>query len=178
MRYANYISAGLVMAVTALCVPGFAQDRSSDLSWADKKFMMSAARGGITEVQLGELAARRGTRRSVREFGQKMVDDHSNANDRLKDIAANKGVSLPTEPDWKGREAIARLERLHGAAFDAAYVRHMRMDHQEDIDVFTRESENGRDRELRRFAARTLPLIKEHYRLINRMSEVRAAWRQ
>jgi len=154
--------------------PANAQDRDS-LSRSDIRFMREAAQGGMAEVRLGQLAVRRASSERVRRFGQRMIDDHSKANDELRDLAARKGVTLPATFGAAHRAMYDRLARLHGAAFDAAYIRNMRMDHQEDVSAFRTESNAGRDPDVRQFASKTLPIIREHYRMVSDMASRR--WR-
>src|SRR5262245_56588503 len=67
------------------------------LSAQDQKFVREAAQGGMMEVQLGELAQQNGASTEVKDFGRRMVQDHTQANDRLKTVATDKGITLPTE---------------------------------------------------------------------------------
>ncbi len=136
------------------------------LSAMDKKFMMDAARGGIAEVQLGQLAAKRGAKASVKKFGQHMVQDHSAANEELKAIAESKSVTLPTDVGAKHKTHIVRLSKLSGAAFDSAYIKHMVMDHEKDVADFTKASKMCSDPDVKGFAEKTLPTLKEHYQMI------------
>src|SRR5476651_1310218 len=61
----------------------------------DTKFAVSAADGGMMEVQLGKLALTNGSSKKVKEFAQMMIDDHSKAGDELKTLAAGKNITLP-----------------------------------------------------------------------------------
>ena len=63
---------------------------SSQLSAADQKFVKKAAQGGMAEVELGKLATQKASSDDVKKIGQRMVDDHTKANDQLKQIAGNK----------------------------------------------------------------------------------------
>jgi putative membrane protein len=139
-------------------------------SRADTRFVVKAAQGGMAEVRLGALAVRRGTREAVKRFGQKMIDDHSKANDELKEVARGKGITLPTFLSAHDRATVARLSRLHGAAFDSAYVRDMIDDHRKDIGEFRTEANLGRDADIRAFAKNTLPTLREHYRMVTAIS--------
>jgi len=143
------------------------------ISRADRTFVRKAAQGGLAEVELGRLAVDRGSSEYVRQFGQRMVDDHSRVNDRLKELAGNKGITLPSDIGEENRAVKTRLSRLHGAAFDAAYIRDMREDHRKDITEFRMESNGGRDRDIRAFARRSLPTLQEHYRMVSAMSRRR-----
>src|ERR1044072_2602005 len=82
---------------------------TSTLSSSDQKFMMEAAMGGMEEVELGKLAATRGSSDAVKQFAQRMVDDHSKANEELMQIASTKGVTLPTALDAKHQADVAKM---------------------------------------------------------------------
>ena len=135
---------------------------SGSLSMADQKFMKEAADGGMAEVELGQLAAQKGSSDDVKKFGQRMVDDHSKANDQLKQIASEKGVSLPQEPSAKHKATKERLSKLSGSAFDKAYMADMVKDHTTDVADFRKESTTGKDTDVKNFAQQTLPTLEDH----------------
>ncbi len=129
---------------------------------ADKKFVEDAARGGMAEVALGQLAAQKATSPEVKSLAQQMVDDHQKANDELKTVAAQVGVTLPTEVGAKDKAEESRLERLSGAEFDRAYVQSMVRDHEKDVAEFSKESKAGRDAAVKDWASKTLPQLQSH----------------
>jgi putative membrane protein len=154
-----------------LCSFASAKTGKANVSASDKKFVMAAAQGGMAEVKLGELATKNGASESVKKFGQKMVDDHSKANDELKEVATTKGITLPSDVDAKSKATMAKLSKLHGAAFDAAYIKDMKTGHQQAIADFTKESSTGQDADIKGFASKTLPVIKGHYSMISDMAK-------
>ena len=113
---------------------------------------------------MGELAKDHASNAAVKEFGQRMVDDHTKVNDELKSIAGRKSITLPAEMGAAEQAAYDRLSKLNGAAFDRAYMADMVKDHRADITEFRRESEHGADPDLKAFAAKTLPTLEEHLR--------------
>jgi putative membrane protein len=129
---------------------------------ADAQFVRQAAEGGMMEVAKGKLAAHKGSHEGVKQFGQRMVDDHTKANDELKSIAGGKNITLPGESPKPMQAAMAKLEKLDGAAFDRAYVDDQVRDHEKTIALFEREAKGGKDAELKAFAEKTLPTLKEH----------------
>ena len=129
---------------------------------SDKHFIQEAADGGLAEVELGQLAADKASSPEVKQFGERMVKDHSKANDELKEIAAKKGVTLPSSPSKKNEATKERLSKLSGDAFDRAYMSDMVKDHKKDIAEFQRESTSGHDPDVKQFASETLPTLKEH----------------
>jgi putative membrane protein len=147
----------LYVALVALPIVGYAADKSPDAS-----FYKNAAEGGMSEVELGNLAQEKGQSQAVKDFGQMMVHDHSAANDKLKGIASSKGIDLPTSSSVGQMATMGKLKVLSGNSFDKSYVKGMVQDHQEDIKEFEMEAQNGKDPEARQFAQSTLPTLKAH----------------
>jgi len=135
---------------------------SGNLAAADTKFVHEAAAGGMAEVELGKLAADKATSPDVKAFGQRMVDDHSKANDELKAYASQKGITLPSSPDPAHKSTQDRLSKLSGAAFDKAYMQDMVKDHDKDVAAFKHASTSAADADLKAWAAKTLPTLQEH----------------
>jgi putative membrane protein len=138
---------------------------------ADHKFAMEAAMGGMMEVELGRVAAAKGASDEVRQFGQRMVDDHSKANSELMQIASGKGMTLPTAPDPKHQAEMQKLTSLSGEKFDKEYVKMMLKDHKKDVAEFQKEAGRGMDAEIKAFAASTLPTLQEHLQMIQRIND-------
>src|SRR5205085_8885052 len=105
---------------------------SNAVSSGDRDFMTKAAIGGMEEVELGHLATQKAASNDVKQFGQRMVDDHSKAGNELKSLAAQKNVTLPTALDQAHQGDVDRLTKLSGAAFDREYMGMMVKDHLED----------------------------------------------
>jgi len=141
-------------------------NRSMNMT-SDKKFAMDAAVGGMAEVELGKLATQKATNPDVKQFGQRMVDDHGKANDELKTVASKESIDLPTSLDSKHQATVDRLSKLSGAYFDKAYVREMVKDHDMDVKEFQKEAQNGQNTSVRDFASKTLPTLEEHQKMIH-----------
>jgi putative membrane protein len=135
---------------------------SSSTAPADAKFLKESADGGMAEVELGQLAADKASSSEVKQFGQRMVEDHGKANDELKQLATQKHVDLPAEPSAKHKATKARLEKLSGDQFDKAYMADMLKDHKKDVAAFQRESTSAHDPDVKSFATKTLPTLQEH----------------
>jgi putative membrane protein len=128
----------------------------------DVKFAVTAANGGLLEVQLGKLAKTKATSPQVLEFASMMVDDHSAANKELMDLAGKKVITLPAILDNKTQKEYNDFEKMGKKDFDKAYMDYMVKDHKEDIDEFKKEAENGKDAELKAFANKTIPVLQHH----------------
>ena len=147
---------------------------SASAKMNDKKFIKEAAMGGMMEVELGKVAAQKGSSDSVKQFGQKMVDDHTKANDELKQIASAESVTIPDSLDPKHQAMIAKMSKLSGPDFDKAYVKNMVKDHQKDVSDFQNEAQNGTDPNVKQFAAKTLPVLQGHLSSIQEISNTAA----
>ena len=137
----------------------------------DKKFVKDAALGGMTEVELGKLAAQKASSDAVKQFGQKMVDDHTKANDDLKQLASKENISIPDALDSKHQKRIDKLSKLSGAAFDKAYVKDQLKDHEEDVHEFQSEAQGGVDPNIRQFASTTLPTLQAHLEMVKGLNK-------
>jgi putative membrane protein len=136
--------------------------KDSAVSSADRDFVEKAAQGGIAEVALGKLASKQAASTDVKSYGKTLVGDHSKANDELKAIAGRKNITLPSDVTASQKKAEDRLEKLSGASFDREYVKQMVKDHEDTIKLFEKEAKSGKDADLKAFAEKTLPTLKEH----------------
>ena len=132
---------------------------------ADQAFAKEAAAGGLAEVALGNLAKQKASSPDVKAFGDRMVTDHSKANDELKQWASTNNVTLPTEVDAKAKATEERLSKLSGGAFDTAYMKDMVADHKKDVAAFKKESTSGRNADLKAWAGKTLPTLEDHLKM-------------
>jgi putative membrane protein len=135
----------------------------------DKEFVLRAAQGGMTEVELGKVASDKGSSSDVKDFGARMVKDHSQANDELKDLAQKKGIALSPALDEHHQAQVDRLSKLSGPAFDKAYVKNQVRAHDMTVSLFKEEAQSGQDPDLKAFASKTLPTLEDHDRMIKGM---------
>lgn len=131
----------------------------------DQQFGEHAAQDNQAEVELGRLAGQRAARDVVRQLGQRMVTDHSVANQELIALAQQKAIALPSGPTDEQRNIRDRLSALPGPEFDRAYLQEMIVDHQKDADEFEHEAQAGMDPDIKAWAAKTLPTIRQHLQM-------------
>jgi putative membrane protein len=136
----------------------------------DTMFVHKASHAGLAEVQMGKMAMARAASAEVKAFGQRMVDDHTQANQELMTIAQAKHIPVAHTFDQKHQAVADKLAALHGTEFDHAYVAGQLADHEEAVSLFTREAKEGKDAELKAFAAKTLPTLQEHLQLARNMT--------
>ncbi len=145
------------------------QKTADMLKPADKTFATKVAQDGMAEIELGKLAEQKGSHPQVKSFGERMQTDHAKANDELKTLASEKGVTLPASPNQQQEALKTKLDKLDGAAFDRAYADAMVQDHQKAVSEFEKESKSASDADVKAFAAKTLPTLREHLRLAREM---------
>src|SRR6516162_8933637 len=150
----------LAVIIVAISLTGVARAAdtastgASSLSEKDKTFMKKAAKGGMMEVTMGQVAEQKGQSEDVKSFGKRMVTDHGKANDELKSIASKKGVQLPSK------------EHTGKWTSDKAYVDMMVRDHEKDLAEFKEEANSGSDPDVKKFADDTAKVIQEHLDLV------------
>jgi putative membrane protein len=141
------------------------EGQRGQLSESDYRFLEKAARGGMEEVELGQLAQQKGTSQEVRNFGQRMVADHTKLNNELKQIASQKGATLPTQLSHHENSSIQHLQNATGADFDKTYSKDMVKDHQKDLKEFQSAAQKVTDPDLRTFAQKAVATLQEHLSL-------------
>ncbi len=143
----------------------------SVVTGGDLAFMNDAAPGSMAEVELGKMAAGKSNNAEVKAFGQKMVEDHTKANDELKQLAAQKKVMLPPDVNPAHKQLMEKLSKLSGADFDKEYVKAMVADHEKDVAAFENVSKTAADADVKAFATKTLPVLKMHLEMIKAMAD-------
>lgn len=138
---------------------------------ADESFFTGAAKANLAEVEFGTVAASKGTDPEVKKFGQQMVDDHSQANASLTDLAQRKGVTLPTSIDEDDREEAAKLANLSGTDFDRHYAALMVKKHEKSVARYEKATKDAKDADVRAFAEKTLMTIQHHQKMARDLSE-------
>lgn len=128
----------------------------------DSEFMVTAASGGLMEVKLGELAKTNALNQSVKDFAKQMASDHTQVNAELAALATQKNISIPVAPSDKHQKHIDDLSSKTGKDFDKAYMDLMVEDHEEDIDLFEKQAEHGKDADIKTLASGKIATLKHH----------------
>ena len=135
------------------------------LQRTDRNFITKAAQGGRAEVELGRLAQGKASSDAVKQFGQRMAEDHGAANQELMQLAENKGMQLD-DKTAKPDPLLQRLSKLQGAEFDREYVKAMVKDHKQDVAEFRRMHSGAVDPNLKAWVDKTLPTLEDHLKTI------------
>jgi putative membrane protein len=133
---------------------------NTGLSAMDKQFMMTAAKDGMREVHMGQMAVQEGQSAEVKKLGNMIVADHTKANRELMEIATGRGV----KPDLRHR--MDKMSKKEMANFDQAWLAMMVNDHQKDIALYQTQAQQGNDPELKAFAKKTLPVLQKHLKAV------------
>ena len=155
------------LAVVLSC-GAYAADKRGDsgkVSRGDKSFIMDAANDSLAEVELGKVAQQNAASEDVKKFAQRMVDDHTKANQELEPIATKLGVTPPKAPEGKHARMVKDLSKKSGVKFDKDYVNDMVKDHKKAVKLFEKKSKKADSEDLRQFAAKTLPTLQEHLKM-------------
>jgi len=148
---------------------GTAKEQHGQFSRRDFKFAREAAEGGLLEVKLGELAKQKATSPSVQQFADQMVQDHTKANNELKQVAMQKGATIPDKLTRHQENELERMQKLSGKDFDKSYAEHAVKDHKKDVKDFQDAVKDVQDPDLKAFAQKTLPIIEHHTQMAEQM---------
>jgi putative membrane protein len=176
----------LIVALLSLSLSCFAQTANQSSAKtsnagksganADAMFAKKAAQGNMAEVSMGKLALQQSQNDDVKKFGQRMVDDHSKAEQELEGVASKNNMTLPQDVDAQQKAEQQRLAKLSGPAFDRAYMRLMVQDHKKDVAEFQKEANNpSANADLKDFAGRTYPTLNDHLTMAKSINDAMAS---
>ena len=137
--------------------------KDGQLSRGDRNFVEQALKDGMTEVELGKVAQQKGQSDAVKQFGQRMAEDHTKAGEELKGIASKIGYA----PDKVGpdEKMVKRLSAKSGAEFDRDYAGAMVKDHEKAVKLHRRQAEKGDNADLKQYASKSVPVLEEHLKM-------------
>jgi len=147
------------------------QDPNGAAAMMDKAFVRQALQGGMAEVQLGQLAVQKSNNPDVKQFGQKMVDDHTKLGDQMKLVAQQMNVKVPTSLSSKDKTTMKNLKAMDADSFDKAYIKDMVTDHKKDESDFTHEAERTSNPALKQAANQGAQVIAQHLQLIQQIAQ-------
>jgi putative membrane protein len=136
---------------------------NATLSEKDESFLQKAAGGGQQEVENGKIAEKQGQSGDVKRIGARIVADHTKANKELTQLAGEKGLSFDTR--------AVKAQNPGNAGSDRQYLKLLEMDHKNDIAEFQKEAKSGDDRDVKSWASKTLPMLKEHLAMVQEVEK-------
>ena len=169
MKY-RFLSYSLTIGLAASLSHSALAQEHHHKALTDDVFTQKAAAGGLTEVDLGQIATQNGGTQDVKDFGAKMVTDHGKANDNLKAVAAKDSLTLPDKPTAEQQAMIDKLSKETGADFDKDYIHAMVHAHIGDKALFKEEIATAKNPDLKQFAQDTLRVIEDHLSMIEGMA--------
>jgi putative membrane protein len=134
----------------------------------DKMFIKKAMQGNLAEVQMGELTLQKSSNDQVKQFARNMIDDHTKLNEKMRNIALQLKVEIPTEPSKKDKSLMSKMQGLSGTAYDQAYIKEMVKDHKQDLNEFRMEASNGNVKDA---AAEGSKVISEHLQMAQQLAK-------
>jgi putative membrane protein len=153
------------LIVAVCCVGGLPIFAKTAQPMSDASFVRKAAQSNYAEIQLGKLAQDKASNPAVKEFGQRMVTDHTTAYDQLKPIASKDNLSMPSNMSAKDQALYNHLSKLSGSQFDRSYMQAMVKDHKMDVSEFQHEAQTAQNPDVRSYASNTLSVLQQHLQL-------------
>ena len=172
-RMSKYLLAIGIIAMACLMALSAKVKAADDdkLVASDANFITEAASGGMMEVQFGQAIADKTSNADVKQFAQRMVTDHTKANDELKTLAQQKNVTLANELDPKHQKMVDKVTSKSGTELDKAYMQMMVKDHQKDVKEFQKAANDAKDADVKAFASKTLPTLLEHLQMAQNINK-------
>ena len=139
----------------------------------DKAFVKKALEGNVAEVEMGKLALQKSNDDQVKQFAQKMVDDHGKMQEQLKPVAEQMGVKVPDGPSKSQMKSMDKMKGLSGDAFDQAYIKDMVKDHKKDNSDFKLEAQSTQNPQLKQMVMQSDQIIESHLQAIQQIAQTK-----
>lgn len=164
MKTASIVNVGCLALLL-----GFASGGANAAS--DEEFVKKAGQDGMAEVKMGELAQQRAQNQEVKEFAQRLVSEHQQANTELQQLAQTKGMKFEDKVDHKQRRTMSRLQKTNGQEFDQKFIEAVVREHKKDIKEFKKQAEKGKDADIKSWAQQTLPALEKHLQMAQQLQQ-------
>jgi len=137
----------------------------------DTKFLEQANQGSVDEIDLAQLALKKSSDDDVKNFAQKMIDDHSKLLDDMKPFDMEAGVKVPEHPDAAAEAEKVKLDLLTGKTFDKAYIKGMVEDHHKVLEAFITEEKSTGYPAFKDAVGKGEKVVREHLELIDQIAK-------
>lgn len=131
------------------------------LAASSNDFVDAAVESGIAEVVTGNLAQEKSQNAEIKTFAQQMVTDHTQANQKLGDIARKLDISVPDDAAMTDKVKKMILE-WRDESFDKSYLNNQVDAHEKAVELFKKEAASSDKAELKAFASENLPKLEQH----------------
>lgn len=159
MKRATYLTCCLALGSAAMLFTCSAKAQATD---QDKQFLTNASQGNYDEIQLGKLAEQKATNPAVKDFGHRMVTDHTKLTEKMKPYADEWGIAAPTALSSDAQKEYDNLQGKSGNDFDKAYMSDMVSDHSKDLDAFNKEVKDTKDTKFRTSVEQGKSVVAAH----------------
>jgi putative membrane protein len=177
----KHLLAALGMATLATMAPAQGQSSTASaantttLSKGDQHILAQLAQANLAEVAAAQIALKKSQSADVKTFAQQMVDDHTKGLQAVQEVARNKNVTLPTEPDRKHKAMADRLNAMSGAAFDQAYLQRAGVqDHAAAHKLVADAQTRAKDADVKALAAKLQPTIDQHMQMVQALASAKS----
>jgi putative membrane protein len=134
-------------------------------------FVNKVALSDMLEIQSSQLALAKQADVDTKPFAEKMVADHQKTSSELKSLVEGGKVkaTLPAALDAPHQKILDDLRAKSGKDFDQDYDQLQVKAHREAVALFEAYAKSGDDPELKKWAATTLPHLKEHLSMAEKL---------
>jgi len=167
----------LAAALLAACLTAYArEDKGKDKDKAktaesDQTFVNKAVMSDLAEINVSRIAVKNSKDEGVRKFAQQMIDDHGKTSKELLDLVNKKRMKAPEKMDAEHEKLAKKLASLSGSEFDRTYAAGQVKDHEAAVALFERQSKDGKDDDLRAWAKKTLPHLRDHLKMAKELNK-------
>jgi putative membrane protein len=157
----DFLWTALLSTLTILPLASYA----AAVTQQDKELANKLAQGSVSEVQIGKIVKDKANDPAVKDFANRMIEDHSKMDQQIRHWASLNSIKLPTTPSADSQELKGRLAKASGKSYDQEYIRSMLEDHKKDVAELQNFMASHPDSSLKSVVTQTLPILENHLRV-------------
>lgn len=157
----------IFLLAVALILPLAAEAAQSPQSSSqDRTWLIAAHQDNLAEIKSGDLAAEKGHDADVRAAARTLTRNHGNLDAKLRPVAKQLGVKLPTRPNAEQRDEMRKFKKTAGIDFDRTWTHDETDAHVKAIELTVREIQHGSLPQVKHLARSALPVLKKHLHML------------
>lgn len=136
----------------------------------DKHFLKVSGESNLAEIKMAHLALEKSQSDDVKQFAQRMIDDHTKLQDQAAPVVQSLGMTPPSGPSMEQTHQYNELNKLSGKKFDDMYIKANVKDHQKVLALFKKEEADGKDPQVKQLAQSGEPIIQDHLDMAKKLA--------
>ena len=130
---------------------------------ADAGFIREVNSDNQMQIQLAQLARERSQNTQVRQFAERIINDHNRLQNQWNAMASQNGMTLHQGLGPLHKEKITNLKKVNGKNFDQAYMVTLIQQYSDETSYWQKEGRASQSAQVRQLVNAGLPTLEKNF---------------